>query len=91
LNQTNTYTNNSAGKRFYNFAPSTAPATASYPDSKGSRPLGQSSSKNIVGIESGAFSLKQQYAFDKLNEREKDLFEDYQRRINESVNRQAQL
>jgi hypothetical protein len=83
------YTNNSGTKRLYNYAPSTAPATNSLPDSKGSKPLGQSSS--IQGIESGAFSLKRQYAFEKLNEREKDMFEEYQKRINDSVNRQAQL
>jgi 23S rRNA G2445 N2-methylase RlmL len=35
--------------------------------------------------------LKRQYAFEKLNDREKDMFEEYQKRINDSVNRQAQL
>jgi len=35
--------------------------------------------------ESGGFSLKKQYAFERLNEKEKDLFEEYQRRINESI------
>jgi hypothetical protein len=45
-------------------------------------------SSRVSGIESGAFTLKKQYAFDKLNEKERDLFEEYQRRINESIARQ---
>ena len=31
----------------------------------------------VTGIESGGFSLKSHYAFEKLNEKEKDMFEDY--------------
>ncbi len=63
-------------KRLYNYAPSTASAT------------NHVSTSTFPGmVESGTFTLKKQYAFDKMNDREKDLFEDYQRRINESVQR----
>ena len=40
-----------------------------------------------MGIESGAFSLKNVYPVDRLNEKERDLFEEYQRRINDSIQR----
>lgn len=39
----------------------------------------------VSGIESGGFSLKSHYAYEKLNEKEKDMFEEYQRRITQSV------
>ena len=72
----------SAGKRLYNYAP--AP--------QGSTKVGteNNTSSRVSGIESGAFTLKKQYAYDKLNEKEKDLFEEYQKRINESIAKQQQ-
>jgi len=39
----------------------------------------------VTGIESGAFSLQSHYAVDKLNDKERNLFDEYQRRINESI------
>jgi hypothetical protein len=39
----------------------------------------------VAGIESGAFSLKSVYPVDRLTDKERDLFEDYQRRINDSI------
>ncbi len=62
------------GKRFYNYAPPQI-GSSQNPGDKG----------NISGIESGSYSLKSQYAFEKLNEKERDLFEEYQKRINESI------
>ena len=46
---------------------------------------------NVQGIESGAFSLKNMYPVDRLTDKERDLFEDYQRRINDSIQRQTQM
>lgn len=43
---------------------------------------------NVQGIESGTYSLKHMYPVDRLSDKERDLFEDYQRRINDSIQRQ---
>jgi hypothetical protein len=59
-------TNPTLAKRFYNYNPGNS-----------SNNLHTSNSGAIAGIESGSYSLKSQYAFDRLNEREKDLFEEY--------------
>ncbi len=73
----------SAGKRLYNYAP--AQPSTKMPSTE------NNTSSRVSGIESGAFTLKKQYAYDKLNEKEKDLFEEYQKRINQSIAKQNQM
>lgn len=67
----------SGPKRLYNYAPPVQDSTKVATENN--------TSSRVSGIESGAFTLKKQYAYDKLNEKERDLFEEYQKRINESV------